>query len=356
MHYTVAQLAESIGGTLHGPGSAVVRAALPIEEATADSITFLTDRRFLNALGDCSAAAVIAPVAFGPQAIPTILVDDPLSAILDIAARCVPSAEKPAPGIDPRSAIDPSARLDADCHVGPFAVVEAGVVVGKRCRIHAHAVVRSGCRLGDDVEIHPQAVLYPRTVIGDRSIVHAGAVLGCDGFGYQQREGSHRKVPQLGNIEVGADVEIGSNTTIDRATLGSTRIGDGSKIDNQVMIAHNCKIGKHNIFVGQAGMAGSCTTGDYVVLAGQVGVADHVRIGERSVLAAHAGVFTDVPANEVYFGAPARPEREAKRLHLALDRVPEMRRNLAEVRRVLGLDRSTRTRKGNDNEPRKAAG
>jgi UDP-3-O-[3-hydroxymyristoyl] glucosamine N-acyltransferase len=340
--YTVAQLAELVKGKLHGDGSAVIHAALPIEDATGEAITFLADRRYARLLADCRAGAVLLPPSISPTAIPAIVVENPLAAMVRIAQALEPPIEEEDAGVDPRAAVDPTAVLGAGCRVGPFAVIERGAVLGKRCIIHPHAVIRAGCRLGDDVVLHPHAVLYPKTRIGDRTIIHSGAVIGCDGFGYQAINGVHQKVPQLGTVQIGADVEVGACSTIDRATFGATHIGAGTKIDNQVMIAHNCRIGAHNIFVSQSGIAGSSRTGDYVVLAGKAGVADHVTIGAGAVLGAMAGVFQDVPAGGVYLGLPARPEREAKRHHLNVEKVPEMRRQLAEVRAHLGLDADER--------------
>src|SRR5205807_3439123 len=165
----------------------------------------------------------------------------------------------------------------------PFAAVGEGTVVGARCRLHSGAVVGRHCRLGDDVVLYPNAVLYDGTVLGSRVIIHANAVIGADGFGYRLQNGRHVKVPQLGHVELGDDVEIGACTTIDRGTFQATRIGAGTKIDNLVQIGHNCKIGRHNLLVSQMGIAGSSTTGDYVVMAGQVGIADHIHIGDRAV-------------------------------------------------------------------------
>lgn len=345
MAYTVAELAEFVGGALHGDGSPVIRRTAPLEDASADSITFVADSpRSRNKLIQINAGAVIVPPTLPIPSIPTIVTEDPLAAILRVAERFCPAPPKRV-GIDPRAAIDPTASIAPDVFIGPYAVVEAGVVVGRACVLHAHAVIGLSCQLGDNVEIHPHAVLYPRTVVGDRSVIHSGAVLGGDGFGYRFHAGRHDKIPQLGHVEIGKDVEIGANTSIDRATLGVTRIGDGTKIDNQVMVAHNCRIGRHNILVSQVGIAGSCTTGDYVVMAGKAGVADHVTIGDRAVLGAMAGVFTDVPAGETYLGLPGRPERDAKRQHLLLERIPEMRRQLSEVRQFLNLN----GRRGPDN-------
>jgi UDP-3-O-[3-hydroxymyristoyl] glucosamine N-acyltransferase len=179
--------------------------------------------------------------------------------------------------------------------------------------------------------LHPRVVLYPDCVLGDRVVVHANAVLGADGFGYRQQAGRHVKVPQLGSVEVGNDVEIGAGSTIDRGTFGPTRIGAGTKIDNLVMVGHNCRIGRHNVLCSQVGIAGSTTTGDYVVMAGQVGVADHVHVGDRAVLGAQCGVPSDVPAGASMLGAPARPSRDAMRIMMSLDRLPEL---VKEVRRL----------------------
>jgi UDP-3-O-[3-hydroxymyristoyl] glucosamine N-acyltransferase len=188
------------------------------------------------------------------------------------------------------------------------------------------------------VTLYPGAVLYDGTVLGDRVVVHAHAVLGADGFGYRFQDGRHVKVPQLGHVEVGDDVEIGAGTTIDRGTFQATRIGAGTKIDNLVQIGHNCRIGRHNVLVSQVGIAGSCTSGDYVVLAGQVGVADHIHLGDRAVIGARAGVTKDVPAGQRMLGAPATPEREQKRIMMTLEKLPELRRDLRRVMQHLGLD------------------
>ena len=181
-------------------------------------------------------------------------------------------------------------------------------------------------------------------ILGDRVTVHANAVFGADGFGYQFENGRHVKVPQLGHVEIGSDVEIGACTTIDRGTFGATRIGEGTKIDNLVMIAHNCQIGRHNILVSQMGMAGSSRTGDYVTIAGQVGVVGHVHIGDRCTIGGQAAVTKDVAAGSRMLGSPATPEREQKRMLMALSRLPELKRAVRRILRHLDLaaDQSAR--------------
>ncbi|MGL5096259.1 MAG: UDP-3-O-(3-hydroxymyristoyl)glucosamine N-acyltransferase, partial [Planctomycetia bacterium] len=200
-------------------------------------------------------------------------------------------------------------------------------------------VLRAGSTVGDGAELHPHVVLYPSTSIGARTVVHSAAVVGSDGFGYRFAGGKHVKVPQIGRVSVGDDVEIGSGTTIDRATFGTTRIGDGTKIDNQVQIAHNCQIGRHNVIVAHVAMGGSCTTGDYVVIAGKVGVADHAHLGAGVKIGASSSVMGEIPAGETYLGVPARPEREAKRQIMATLHLPEMRKQIAQLFHHLGMDR-----------------
>jgi UDP-3-O-[3-hydroxymyristoyl] glucosamine N-acyltransferase len=206
------------------------------------------------------------------------------------------------------------------------------VRIGSGTTIHAGARIMAGSTIGRDATIFPNAVLYENTVVGDRCIIHAGAVLGAYGFGYSLVDGRHVLSAQLGNVILGDDVEIGAGTTIDRGTYGPTSIGEGTKIDDLVMIAHNCRIGKHNMLCSQVGIAGSTTTGDYVVMAGQVGVRDHVHVGDRAVLGAMAGVINNVPDGCVMIGVPATPEREQKVKQAAFAKLPEMRREFKKLR------------------------
>ena len=219
--------------------------------------------------------------------------------------------------------------------VGPLAVIGADVMIEPGAVIHGGARIGAGCRIGRDAIIFSSAVLYDDTQIGDRVIVHAGAVLGAHGFGYRQEEGRHVGQPQLGRVVVENDVEIGANTTIDRGTYGATTIGEGTKIDNQVQIGHNCKIGRHNIICSQVGVAGSTTTGDYVVIAGQVGVRDHIHIGDHAVISAMAGLSNDVAPKSVMMGIPATPVREQKLKQAALAKLPAMRREFRAIKQAI---------------------
>jgi UDP-3-O-[3-hydroxymyristoyl] glucosamine N-acyltransferase len=200
------------------------------------------------------------------------------------------------------------------------------VELGDRCRVGANSVVGAECRLGADTVLHANVTLYPRTVVGARVTIHSGAVLGAAGYGYRQDGGRHVPIPQLGVVVIEDEVDIGANTCIDRATIGETRIGAGTKIDNLVQIAHNCSLGRACLVIGQVGMGGSCEVGDGVVLAGQVGLADHVTIGSGARVGAQSGVAREVPAGGRYVGTPAVPAVEAHRIHLAWRRLPGMLR------------------------------
>ena len=232
-------------------------------------------------------------------------------------------------GISRLSAISPSAVLGANVDVHPFATIGDGAMVGGGSTIHAGVHIMAGCRIGANVTIFPGAVLYENTVVGDRTIIHAAAVLGAYGFGYELVDGRHQLSSQLGNVVVGSDVEIGAGTTIDRGTYGPTIIGDGTKIDDQVMVAHNCRLGRHNMLCSQVGVAGSSTTGDYVVLAGQVGVRDHVHIGSGSVVGAMAGVANDVPDDRPLPRYTGHARARAEAANRGLD---EVARDAAQVR------------------------
>jgi UDP-3-O-[3-hydroxymyristoyl] glucosamine N-acyltransferase len=229
--------------------------------------------------------------------------------------------------------------------------VYPGVTIGDDCRIGENTTILpgaqllAGCEIGCGVLIGPCAVLYENTVVGDRSIIHGNVTLGAYGFGYTHVAGKHMLSAQLGYVRIGSDVEIGPGSTVDRGTYGATSVGDGTKIDNQVQIAHNCRIGRHNIICAQVGIAGSTSTGDYVVMGGQAGLRDHIHIGTGAKLSAMAGVSNDVPEGVTYMGIPATPEREQKLKLAALAKLPEMRqefkkfrRELAELQKVLSRD------------------
>ena len=337
MSSTVQQLADLIGGIVVGDGSLPIHAARTLREAQAGQITVVENPRHAPLLKACQASAAVVSTAWTGDPRTLIQVNDPLNAFIALVRHFHGIPEVTPIGIDVRVAVHPSASVGEGCNFYPFVSVGEGSVIGARCTFHSSVSIGRFCTIGDDVLIYPNAVLYDGTVVGDRCIVHANAVLGADGFGYRPVEGRHVKVPQLGHVEIGADVEVGACTCIDRGTFQATRIGEGTKFDNLVQIGHNCQIGRHNLLVGQTGIGGSCTTGDYVVIAGQAGVADHVHLGDQVVVGAKSAVSRDVPAGERMLGIPATPEREQKRIISSLTRLPEIRHDLRRVKRQLGL-------------------
>jgi UDP-3-O-[3-hydroxymyristoyl] glucosamine N-acyltransferase len=351
---TVQQLAALVQGQVYGDGALVIHDARPLSEAGPGHVTFIETERLARHLQACQASAILVSPTFrlkhagngaadhavDGSRFTFIEVCDPLAAFVIVMRHFHGAPLQVPPQVAAQAVIDPTARVGPEATIDPFAVIAAGAVIGARCRIGSGTVVGRNCRIGDDVTLHPNVVLYDGTVLGDRVEIHSSAVIGADGFGYRVQQGKHVKVPQFGVVEIGDDVEIGAGTMIDRGTFHNTRIGAGTKIDNLVQIGHNCRIGRHNVIVSQVGIAGSATTGNYVVLAGQVGVADHVHVGDGAVIGGQSGLYRDVAAGERMLGGPARPEREQKRIIVSLDKLPEVVRELRQVRQHLGLEDS----------------
>lgn len=337
MSQSIRSLAEIVSGQIVGDPELIVHAARPLGEAQPGDITFVEDEKHAPQLHDCHASAAVVSNTMPANGKVLIRVADPLNAFVAIVRHLHGRPEQPPSGVDPRAFVHESAQIGPDSSVHPFASIGEGATVGARCRIHSGVAIGRFCRVGDDVTLYSNVVLYDGTVVGHRVIIHAGAVIGADGFGYRFANGHHAKVPQLGSVEIGDDVEIGACTTIDRGTFQATRIGQGTKIDNLVQIGHNCRIGRHNLLVSQMGIAGSSSTGDYVVVAGQVGIVGHIHIGDRVRIGGQAGVTKDVPAGQQILGSPATPEREQKRILMSLERLPEMRKELKRIKQHIGL-------------------
>ena len=335
MQATLAELAALVDGTLLGDGDLEIRGAASTRDAKIGDITLIDGKDKRRSLSDCRASAVIVPKGVELDLLPAIQVDDVHWAFAAIIFHFHPRRRQRRIGISPAAVVSPSAKLGSDVDVHPLASIGDDVTVGAGSTIHSGVHIMAGSRVGKNVTVFPNAVLYEDTIVGDRSVIHAGAVLGAYGFGYGLVGGRHELSAQLGNVELGSDVEIGAGTTVDRGTYGPTVIGDGTKIDDLVMVAHNCRIGRHNMLCSQVGIAGSTTTGDYVVMAGQVGVRDHVHIGERAVLGAMAGIVNDVPDGARMIGIPATPEREQKIKQAVFSKLPEMRRQLKSLQRTV---------------------
>jgi len=337
MTYTLAELAKLVGGTIVGGENAgvenlVISGAAPVHNAEKGDITFLSHTDKSSYLTNCRASAIVVPRGVQSDRFAVIQVDDAVAAFEMIVRRFCPPRALRKREIHPTAIIDASVVLGKDVSIGPYAVVENEVEIGDRVTIGAGVRILAGCKIGSDSVIFPNAVLYENTMLGRRCLIHSCAVLGAYGFGYDSSNGTHILSQQLGNTVLGDDVEVGACSTIDRGTYGPTSIGDGTKIDNLVMIAHNCRLGKFNLICAGTGIAGSSTTGDYVVMAGRVGVRDHVHVGNGAVLGAMAGVIGDVPEGARLVGIPATPEKEQMRMQVAKAKLPEMRRELKELK------------------------
>ncbi len=335
MQATLAELATLVNGQVLGDGQLVIRGAATLRDAEPGQITLVDQQGKSHLLEGCGATAVVVPRDFRPQNLPAIQVDDVHQAFAAIVCHFFPQRIASRIGVSPLAAVSATAKIGADVDIYPFATVGENVTIGAGSTIHSGVHIMADSVIGENVTIFPNAVLYENTLVGSRSIIHANAVLGAFGFGYGFAAGRHVLSAQLGNVVLGEDVEIGAGTTIDRGTYGPTSIGDGTKIDNLVMVAHNCRIGRHNMLCSQVGIAGSTTTGDYVVMAGQVGVRDHVHIGDRAVLGAMAGIINDVPPDARMIGIPATPERDQKLKQAAFSKLPDMRHQLKRLQRTV---------------------
>jgi len=323
MPFTAAQIAEQVRGEVLGNGSVELTGFAPADAAKPGDLTFAEKESYFAAAEQSQAAAILVPAGFNSTQKVLIRVANPRIAVARLLPVFFPPDQHPA-GIHPSATITASAQVDPTAHIGP------GCVVGERVRIGARAVLMGGnnigrdSQIGDDSCLFPNVVVYARTQIGKRVTIHASTVIGSDGYGYVFDEGRHRKMLQVGNVIIHDDVEIGANAAIDRAALGSTVIGQGSKIDNLVHVAHNVVLGKHCLVMGQAGFAGSTRLGDYCVIAAQAGIAGHLKLGNQATVGAKSGVMRDIPDKGTVLGIPAVPDRQAKRQMIAIQQLPDL--------------------------------
>jgi UDP-3-O-[3-hydroxymyristoyl] glucosamine N-acyltransferase len=333
---TASEIAKYLEGEVLGDGSAVLKNFALTDRAQAGDLTFAETEEYFAAAEASAATAIIADKRFSSSKKILIRVPNARIAFAKALALFFPEPKFSA-GIHPTAVIASSAKIDPTAHIGPHCVVGERVQIGARSVLQSGNSVGDDSKLGEDINIFPNVTIYPRTEIGNRVRIHAGTVIGSDGYGYVLDGGVHRKVPQIGNVIIGEDVEIGSNVSVDRGALGATVIGKGTKIDNLVQIAHNVQIGEHCLIIAQVGIAGSAKLGNYVVLAGQVGVGGHLKLGNQVTVGAQSGVMTDIPDGAKWLGAPARPDREFKRQVIAIQRLPDLLKRIAEFERQFGL-------------------
>jgi len=343
---TVAEISRLVGGQAEGDTGLRLSRIAGLGEAGPQDLSYLdlAHQKYLAAAAATKAGCVLLPASARQAACPAparIFVENPQRAVRLILESIERGKPKPAAGIHAQAQVHPEARLGAGVSVGPFAVIERGASIGDGAVISAQCYVGENVRIGRNSRLYPQVTVREDCVVGERCILHPGVVIGADGYGFDsdRKTGIHHKIPQLGNVVLQDDVEVGANSTLDRGKFpeDSTTVGAGTKIDNLVQIGHNCRIGRGCLIVAQVGISGTTTLGDFVVLGGQVGIAGHLRIGDRVQIGAQSGIMADASPGQILFGYPARPHREAFKLQALYAKLPEMHAALRELRRRLGL-------------------
>ncbi len=329
MKASLLQIANLVQGVVVGDQNLIISALSPIDNIVANALVFAEGTDNLKLAEASNAGAILVASKVESASKPIIQVSNPFVAFIKILNHFHPE-HKPKAGVHSTAIIAENVTLGKNVAIGPYVVIESGSVIGDNCSIKGHIYIGHDVTLGADTTIHPQVTIYDNSKIGSRVSIHASTVIGSDGFGYTLEDGQHLKVPHVGHVVIEDDVEIGANTVIDRATLGTTSIGEGTKIDNLVQIAHSVKLGKHNILCAFTGIAGSTSSGNHVIFAANVGVSDHVRIDDGVILGARAGVppKKHLKQGNIYLGSPARPRDKAIEQELATTRIPLMRKNL----------------------------
>ena len=324
------RVASLVSGTLEGEGSTEISGVCGVHDAQEGDITFFIQNKYLDALKISKASAVLVAKPI-EVAIPQIIVTKPELAFARLVKEFHPEP-RPIPGIHPRAVIGDSVKLGQKVTISAGVCVGDAVSIGNNVILHPNVVIGNNCKIDDNCIIYPNVTLYRKTELGKHVIIHSGTVIGADGFGYTLDEkGCHYKINQFGRVVIEDFVEIGANSCIDRAAMDTTLIKAGTKIDNLVQIAHNCKVGEHSILVGQVGLAGSCKLGHHVVLAGQVGLADHVTLGNYVTMTARTGTFRDLENNAVVSGWPAVPTSTWKRYVATLPKLPDLARKVKDL-------------------------
>jgi UDP-3-O-[3-hydroxymyristoyl] glucosamine N-acyltransferase len=332
--FLLSELAERIGGEVRGDAGLRIEALATLDHAGPGQLSFLTNSKYRRAAETSRAGALLVGPDTGLEGRNLLVVHEPYLALAQLLQLFHPASAPPR-GISPDARLAQRVETGRDVYVGPFAVIGEGTRLADGVIVGAGCVIGRECELGRGTELKPRAVLYPRTRVGRRCLIHSGVVLGGDGYGFASSGGEHHKLPQVGTVVLEDDVEIGANTTVDRAMLGETRIGRGSKIDNLVMIAHGVQLGPRSLLAGQAGIAGSARVGAGATLAGQAGVSGHLELGDGVVVAAKSAVFADLPQGSFVAGIPATDHRRWKRAQAVVARLPELRKEIRDLRHRL---------------------
>jgi UDP-3-O-[3-hydroxymyristoyl] glucosamine N-acyltransferase len=334
-HMTAREIAELLGASLEGDGNREISGANTLEQAKEAEAAFVEGPQARKAAASSRAGCLIVPTdmpALGGRAL--IRVAKPRNAFARLLQALYPSA-RPEPGVHAAAVVARSAVIGKGVSIGPYSVIGENVSIGPDCVIEDGVKIGDGCAIGRDCRIHARVAIYPKVSIGDRVILHSGAVIGSDGFGYAFEGGRYEKFPQIGTVEIGNDVEIGANTCVDRAALGATVIGEGSKLDNLVHIGHNCRLGRHVVIAAQTGLSGGVIVDDYVVMGGQVGIGEKAHLKERVVVGGQCGILPlkTVPAGVTVWGTPSRPHREYLEKLALLGRLPKLAAEVKDLRK-----------------------
>ncbi len=335
MEFSAQQIADTLGGTVEGDPAAPLATFDKIENAGPHALTFLANPKYAHFLYSSQAGAVLVSRDFQPTApIKTTLirVDDPYGALATLM-RMADEMTRPRPcGIEQPSFVADGVEIPDDAYVGAFAYIDKGVSLGKGVQIHPQAYVGAGCQIGDGTIIYPGTKIYHGCKIGNRCIIHSGAVIGADGFGFAPTaDGTYSKIPQLGHVEIADNVEIGANTTVDRATMGKTYVGNGTKLDNLIQIAHNVEVGANTVMASQSGIAGSAKLGSNCMVGGQVGIAGHITIGDHVNIGAQSGLHSNTAGNQTIMGTPAVNARQWMRQTGYLNRINELFKRVSDL-------------------------
>ena len=329
MNASLFEIATLIEGVVVGDKNLMIAALSPIDNIISNALVFAEGSDNLKHAEASNAAAILVSSNIEGISKPIIQVANPFLAFIKLLHHFYPQRQATI-GIHPTAVIAENVQLGKNISIAPYVVIESGTVIGDYCVIKSHVHIGHDVHIGANTTIHPHVTLYDKTQLGARVCIHASTVIGSDGFGYTLEDGQRLKVPHVGHVRIEDDVEIGANTVIDRATLGATVIGEGTKIDNLVQVAHSVKLGKHNILCAFTGISGSTTSGDHVIFAANVGVSEHVRIDDGVILGARAGVppRKHLKEGNIYLGSPARPREKAIEQELSTTRIPLMRKNL----------------------------
>ena len=335
MKRTTREVALFVGGELVGDAGVVITGINSIEDAVSGDLTFANTPKHVRLIEKTNASCVITPKTVEKSSKTIIRTENPSMAFAKILNLIQSKAVKHPQGIHPSAIIDKGASLGKNTAVGAGAVISGTAKVGDNTVIYAGSYIGPGAKIGSSCVVYPNVVVGERISIGNNCVIHSGTIVGTDGFGYHQVEDKHIKIPQLGTVVIEDDVEVGSCVTIDRATLGQTVIGKGTKIDNLVQIAHNVKIGPNCVIVAQTGISGSSTLGRNVMLGGQVGLTDHISLGDKVMVGAKGGVTNSFPAGSIVIGIPAKPYQEARKIIAATSRLPQLTKRVAELEKKL---------------------